>query len=94
MTVPALEFVVEIVCIGIVFVPDAVKPEIPAVAVAVHDIVAVVGLEVKLTSTVEEPEHIVCESEVFVMVGASLMVKDLVAVVEGPQSLVTIRDKV
>ena len=94
MTVPELAFEVEIVCMGIVLVPEGANPDIPAVAVAVHVKVAPAGLEVKVTNAVEEPEQIVCVKGVLVKTGVSLIVKDFVAVVEEPHSLVTIKDTV
>ena len=52
--------VVTIVCAGIVALePEAAKPVIPAVAVAVQVKVVPVGLAVKLTGVVCEPEQIV-----------------------------------
>ncbi len=75
-------------------VPEGVNPEIPAVAVAVHEKVAPAGLEVKVTKAVAEPEQIVCVNGVLVKTGAWFMVKVwLVARVE-PHSLVTVKDTV
>jgi hypothetical protein len=94
VTVPELAFEVEIVCMGIVLVPEGANPEIPAVAVAVQLKVAPAGLELKGTNAVEEPEQIVWVKGVLVKTGVSFMVKDFVAVVEEPHSLVTIKDTI
>jgi hypothetical protein len=59
VTVPELVFDVEIVCMGMVLVPEGVNPETPAVAVAVHEKVAPAGLEVKFTTVVVDPEQMV-----------------------------------
>ena len=87
---------VVIVWIGIVFVPDAVNPDMPAVAVAVQEKVVVGGLgfEVKVTNVVCEPEQIVWLKLVFVIMGAVFTENDCVAVFDAPHSLVTISDTV
>ena len=94
VTVPGEEFIVEIVCMGMVLVPEGVNPETPAVAVAVHEKVAAAGLEVKLTKAVVEPEQMVWFKGVLVKTGTLLMIKDFVAVMDGPHSFVTINDTV
>ena len=58
------------VCIGIVFVPDVKKPVTPEVAVAVQLHVVPLGLAVKLTKAVDEPEQIVWLKLALVMTGA------------------------
>ena len=52
-----------------VLVPLAVKPETPAVAVAVQAKVVPVTLEVRVTSVVFAPEQMVCDNGVLVTVG-------------------------
>ena len=94
MTVPELAFEVEIVCMGIVLVPEGANPDIPAVAVAVHVKVAPAGLDVKVTNAVEEPEQIVWVKGVLVKTGVSFMVNDFVDVAEEPHSLLMINDTV
>ena len=60
VTVPCVVPVVDIVCKGIVLVPFAVKPDTPAVAVAVHAKVVEPTLDVRVTSVVLVPEQMVC----------------------------------
>ena len=64
------------VCAGIV-APDpvAVKPVMPAVAVAVQVKVVPVGLAVKFTGVVCDPEQMVWLVTVLVITGATLTVK-------------------
>jgi hypothetical protein len=50
-------------------VPLAVKPETPAVAVAVHAKVAPLILEISVTSVVFDPEQMVCVNGVLVTNG-------------------------
>jgi len=61
--------VVEIVCTGIVLVPLAVKPETPAVAVAVHEKVVPATPEVRVTKAELPPEQIVWVNDELVTVG-------------------------
>ena len=92
--VPGFAFVVEIVCTGIILVPEEVNPVIPGVAVAVQVKAAPAGLEVRLTNVVVKPEHTVCVKGILVTTGVSLIVNDLFVVTDDPHSLVTINDTV
>ena len=49
--------------------PLEVKPETPAVAVAVHENVVPLTLEVRVTSVVLAPEQMVCDNGELVTVG-------------------------
>ena len=69
MTVPCVVPVVDIVCKGIVLVPFAVKPDTPAVAVAVHAKVAPLTSDVNVTNVVLVPEQIVCDNGELVTAG-------------------------
>jgi hypothetical protein len=55
-----------------VLVPLAVKPDTPAVAVAVHAKVVPLTLEVRLTAVVLAPEQMVCDNGEFVTDGFGL----------------------
>ena len=55
-----------------VLVPLAVKPDTPAVAVAVHAKVAPLTLEVRVTRVVLLPEQMVCDNGELVIVGIGL----------------------
>ena len=57
------------VCTGMVLVPLAVKPETPAVAVAVQAKVVPATPEVRVTSVVLPPEQMVCDKGELVTVG-------------------------
>ena len=57
-----------------VLVPLAVKPDTPAVAVAVQAKVVPLTLDVSVTSVVLAPEQMVCVNGVFVTVGDGLTV--------------------
>jgi hypothetical protein len=59
-------------CTGIVDVPLVVKPDTPAVPVAVHAKVAPATFDVSVTSVVLPPEHIVCVNGVLLTVGDGL----------------------
>ena len=72
MTVPCVVPVVVIVWTGMVPVPLAVKPDTPAVAVAVHAKVAPVTSEVRVTRVVLAPEQMVCVKGVLVTDGFGL----------------------
>ena len=55
-------------------VPDAVNPVMPVVAVAVHENVAPLTLEVSVTAVVAEPEQIVCVNGLLVTTATGLTV--------------------
>lgn len=82
------------VCIGIVLVPDVKNPVTPGVAVAVQLNVVPLGLAVKLTKVVDEPEQIVWFKTELVIIGAVFTEKVWVAVLEGPHSLVATKETV
>jgi hypothetical protein len=87
VTVPAVVPDVEIVWTGIVEVPLAVKPETPAVAVAVQTKVVPVTLDISVTKVVFEPDVIVCVNGEFVTIGVAgcaLMVTIVPAELQPP----------
>ena len=71
---PGVVAVVEMVCTGIVLVPFVLKPETPAVALAVQENVVPLTLEDNVTSVVFPPEQIVCVNGAFVTVGIGFTV--------------------
>ena len=94
VTVPETVFVVLMVWTGIVVVPEGRKPVIPLVAEAAQPMVSVLGLTVKFTKVVGEPEQMVWLKVVFVITGAVLTLKVCVAVLDGPHSFVTTKETV
>lgn len=82
-------------CDGMVAeVPEGIKPDTPAVAVAVQLKVAVDGFEVRTMAAVGNPEHTVCDNTELVTVGAVFKSKSACVVVDAPQLLVTVNETI